>query len=309
MSFGFSVGDFVTLSTFAYKIYHACKTSSSDFGSIASEVQSLHVVLDDMTQHLTKNSVDNKGAEQLEHLKENCYGVLSEIEKQLKKYGSLGTKKQRFLHKMGWALNDVSSIRSRLILYIGMLTALNTNLIKASQARVEKNFAEFMCTTIAPSAHTSNPCLPNTASGDVIVDSALETVNRTPSLLLAIEEHDSQLSHVNTISHPINGGSNPDHKMRREGTAKQLNTGASVHSMGIDSTPTANSSLARSESNHIYQGVVSAENGAQINGDIGSPTSQINRSHTYNCVIARGNGRQINGNIHDLNFFREFLKA
>ena len=130
MSFGFSVGDVVTLSTFAYKIYHACKASSSDFESIASEVQSLHVVLHETTQHLTKNSMDNKGAEQLEHLREDCYGILSEIEKQLKKYGSLGTRKQRFLHKMGWALNDVSSIRGRLVLYVSMFTALNTNLIK-----------------------------------------------------------------------------------------------------------------------------------------------------------------------------------
>ena len=79
--------------------------------------------------------------------------------------------------------------------------------------------------------------------------------------------------------------------------------------IGIDPTPITNSSQARSESNHIYHGVASAGNAVQINGDVGSPTSQVNRSHTYNCAIARGNGRQINGNIHDLNFFREFLRA
>ena len=104
---------------------------------------------------------------------------------------------------------------------------------RASQARVEQNFAEFMCTTITPCARTPNPNLPNNApEDDVIADTALETINLTPSLPSTIEGHDPQLFHVDTIFNPINGGSYPDHIMRQKGMAKQPSTGASIYSIG-----------------------------------------------------------------------------
>ena len=129
MSFGFGVGDFITISTLAMNIYSSCKNSSRDFKSITSEVNSLHVVLKKTSEYLPEHSLDTDAAECLESLKNECYSVLKDIQDLLQKYRSLGMK-GRIWDKVKWGSEDISGIRHRLTVNVILLTAFNTTLTK-----------------------------------------------------------------------------------------------------------------------------------------------------------------------------------
>jgi len=127
MSFGFSVGDIITVSKFAFKIYRACKDSATDFQTISGEVISLHIVLKE-TKHLTAEcgKLDAEREADLVQIGNGCREVLEDLESHLARYDRLGTQQQRTWDWMRFGLDDISEIRARLISHTGMLTALNT---------------------------------------------------------------------------------------------------------------------------------------------------------------------------------------
>jgi hypothetical protein len=55
MSFGFSVGDFVTISTLAWNVYKSCNDSCDEFKNISGEVVGLHIVLLETKDYLTEH--------------------------------------------------------------------------------------------------------------------------------------------------------------------------------------------------------------------------------------------------------------
>jgi len=95
MSFGFSVGDFVTISALALSIYDSYKDSSGDFKSTTSDAKPPHTAPEKTTEYLSENSLDSDGVAQLEILKMDAVDVLKDIQHLLRKHSSLGAKKGR----------------------------------------------------------------------------------------------------------------------------------------------------------------------------------------------------------------------
>src|SRR5205809_7577049 len=97
MSFGFGIGDFIAISTFAWKVYRSCKGSCDEFKNISGEVVGLHIILLETKEFLAENR-QTLGADReayLGTLGEGCRDVLMDLEKLLEKYKSLGSKMQR----------------------------------------------------------------------------------------------------------------------------------------------------------------------------------------------------------------------
>lgn len=131
MSFGYSISDLVSTSALAWKLYKSCKDSSGNFKNISSEVISLHIVLKEVQDSLTCQQLDQRQEAQLESVGKGCNDVLNDLDKLLKKYGSLGTSKgSRVWDRMKWGLEDVKTMRDRLISNTTMLSAFNTALIQ-----------------------------------------------------------------------------------------------------------------------------------------------------------------------------------
>ena len=129
MSFGYSVSDLVSTSALAWKIYKACKDSPGEFKNISSEVISLHIVLKEVQDSLTCQHLNPRQEAQLASVGEGCNDVLKDLDKLLKKYGSLGTSKgSRVWDRMKWGFEDVKTMRDRLISNTTMLSAFNAAL-------------------------------------------------------------------------------------------------------------------------------------------------------------------------------------
>lgn len=128
MSYGFSISDFITVPQFAWNVYKACRDSSSDFKGLSNEVKTLHTVLSNSTNITNRGALSVENDEALSVLRKNCYDALTDIQTQLDKYKSLGTRKKRLRDRLRWAAESVGDVRMRLISNTTELAAFNSSL-------------------------------------------------------------------------------------------------------------------------------------------------------------------------------------
>jgi hypothetical protein len=130
MSFGYSVGDFVAITTLAWRVYKSCRQAPGSFGDIASEVASLHTVLKEAEETVFAQTLPPAKQDQLRVVGDGCRHVLEDLDNLVKKYQSLGTQSKRTWDRMRWGAEDISELRTRLISNTGLLTGLLTVLIR-----------------------------------------------------------------------------------------------------------------------------------------------------------------------------------
>ena len=95
MSFGTSASDFVTLPTFAWDVYKACRDSSKEFRELSTEVAALHATLSEFNALVSRYRLSDESQIRLGTILESCFGVIPDVEKQLQRYKSLGSSKKR----------------------------------------------------------------------------------------------------------------------------------------------------------------------------------------------------------------------
>lgn len=128
MSFGFSVGDFLTLSTLAWDVYSSCKDSSREFKDLAGQVNSLYFILQSTAEHLLNHPPETKEAAELAGITTRCHDSLTEINCLLRRHSSLGTQKPRRWDMLKWAFGDALRAKDRLVFHATVLAALNSSL-------------------------------------------------------------------------------------------------------------------------------------------------------------------------------------
>lgn len=128
MSFGFSISDFVTVPTFAWKVYKGCKDASDDFRSLSSAVGALHLVLKETQELLSAHHLSVDQQTRLCEIGKGCRDELTNLETILDRYNSLGTRTQRTWDRMGWGLQQSADLRDRLVASTSALTAFNSAL-------------------------------------------------------------------------------------------------------------------------------------------------------------------------------------
>ena len=131
MSFGFGIGDIVTVSTLAWKVFKSCKDASQEFKNLSGEVVSLHVVLKETEDLVAESgSLNQDQASHLKHLAASCSKVLEDLEQLLTKYKSLGSKSQRTWDRLKWGNEGLTDVRARLTSNTSMLSAYNSVMMK-----------------------------------------------------------------------------------------------------------------------------------------------------------------------------------
>ena len=125
MSFGFSVGDFITVGGLCWKLYKKCKDSPGNYKQLTSEVGALHNVMKETEELLSQQNLSVQQKEKLRVATAGCEDVLQDLDELLAKYGSMGTKSQRTFDRLGFGTEDIDGIRTRLISNVTLLDAFN----------------------------------------------------------------------------------------------------------------------------------------------------------------------------------------
>ena len=123
MSFGYSVGDFITVVALAWNVYKSCKEAPESYGRISLEVLSLHAVLKEAEETVFAQPLSPTKQEHLKAVGDGCYSVLKDLENLCKTYQNLGTQGKRTWERMKWGTEDIPELRTRLISNTVLLTA------------------------------------------------------------------------------------------------------------------------------------------------------------------------------------------
>ncbi|KAK2795967.1 hypothetical protein FQN50_009649 [Emmonsiellopsis sp. PD_5] len=140
MSFGFSVGDFLAVTTLIHKIRKDFVGAPSQFKDISDEVRSLSIVLQDVGILVEGDDPNSQHAKELEHIANGCRDVLETLERTLDKYaelqtvpekavnGSVGRRMKRAWKKLKWEPDDIRDLRSRIVLNLTLLKSFEGKL-------------------------------------------------------------------------------------------------------------------------------------------------------------------------------------
>ena len=128
MSFGASVGDFIAVPALAWKVYRACRDSSSDFAALSYEVLSMHAVLEDVGEYVKRHGLGADRVARLALIGKGCNDVLKALDLTLAGYESLASKSKAFKerckrlkNRLRWAMETIGDFRIRLASHTNML--------------------------------------------------------------------------------------------------------------------------------------------------------------------------------------------
>lgn len=115
MSFGFSVGDILTVSQLAVKVYTAYKDAPDDYKHIAEEVDSLQSMFTRAVQHSQSTTLSDDDRQEGQKVLKGCQSVLGDLNSLIEKYKSLASanKNQAFM-KVKLGTEDIATLRARL---------------------------------------------------------------------------------------------------------------------------------------------------------------------------------------------------
>ena len=116
MSFGFGVGDFITISTLAVKVITAYKDAPSEYKNISEEVKSLHIIINRGVKHFERLSpCEGEWQEGMEIL-QGCQSVLEDLDALIEKYQGLASvNKRQVFARVKIGMEDITALRTRLI--------------------------------------------------------------------------------------------------------------------------------------------------------------------------------------------------
>ena len=123
MSIGFSASDCIALPQFAWQVYRTCRDASSEFKDLASDVELMHEVLEEVQTLVEYHMLDDASKIRLATVLKGCHDVLKTLDNKLAKHKSLGTDNRRVWHRLRWGMDSVGDMRARLVLRTTILTS------------------------------------------------------------------------------------------------------------------------------------------------------------------------------------------
>ena len=156
MSFGFGVGDFLTVGKLVWDVYSAYADAPEQFRNFSQEILSLHIVIRKVEVQLGMSGSDGHGMasgsqrlgsgsgsgdaasppslssedqNDLKTLYDGLQAIVKELDSLLKKYKSLESTSNP-IDRLKWGQEDLDGLRERLRSNINLLTTFNASLAK-----------------------------------------------------------------------------------------------------------------------------------------------------------------------------------
>ena len=154
MSFGFSVGDLITVLNLANKIRKRFVDSPNQFGAISNEyvkfnrrlpsinnlinrVKGLSNILRDLEDALPQRNLTDSQKANLADIEQACENVLRDLDKVIDTYCTLDTnpisvghKSRKLWKRLRWEPDDMKDLRLRIVSNITALNAFDGSLIR-----------------------------------------------------------------------------------------------------------------------------------------------------------------------------------
>ncbi|KAL3459526.1 ankyrin repeat-containing domain protein [Aspergillus heterothallicus] len=128
MSFGFGIGDFITVLTLANALRERFKDAPRQYTAISDEVQSLTIVLTNTKNTLQGRKLGKERTADLEIVLRGCHNVLEELNVELERFFPSGQegkwdrgKIRTAWDRLRWDQKAIDGFRGRLVFQVGVL--------------------------------------------------------------------------------------------------------------------------------------------------------------------------------------------
>ena len=127
MSFGYGVGDFLTVSGLAITVYTAYKDAPGDYKHISEEVRPLQTIVDQAVNYLTNTALSDSKRQEGKEALQSCQNVLEELNALIEKYKSLAStnNKMQVFKRVKLGTEDITTLRARLTSNTVLLSNFN----------------------------------------------------------------------------------------------------------------------------------------------------------------------------------------
>ena len=124
MSFGFGVGDILSISNLAVTVYTAYKDAPNNYKQIAEEVDSLQVMIRKAAQHFESAALSDFDRQEGQKVLKGCQSVLEDLNSLIEKYKSLASSNTgQVFKRVMLGTEDITTLRVRLISNTGLLSS------------------------------------------------------------------------------------------------------------------------------------------------------------------------------------------
>jgi hypothetical protein len=142
MSFGFSIGDFVTVGNLAWSVFRSCKAAPGEFQELSKEVSSLHTALKELEDEASdpQSLLNRRGARRKDELfmiRDNIETALQQLDDIVKRYQSLGRREKKTWDRVRFAAEDLDAIRGKLVFHTSAISLFLQSLSVGSLGRIE----------------------------------------------------------------------------------------------------------------------------------------------------------------------------
>ncbi|OQE20243.1 hypothetical protein PENFLA_c017G09099 [Penicillium flavigenum] len=149
MSFGFSLGDFISVFTLANKLRKDFVGAPSQFNSISKEVRGLAIILQDVDIQLLGHDINDRQQKQLAEISHSCGILLNELQDAMERYkvveysGTSIHKKARSIWKrISWEPEDISELRGRLMSNVMLLQSFESAISRQTMVATKQTLEQ-----------------------------------------------------------------------------------------------------------------------------------------------------------------------
>ncbi len=122
--YGFGISDFTAVGTLAWQVFKAAKNAPDSFQAIHVEVFSLYAVLKEAEEIIFQSPLRAERQMRVKTVLNGCASVLSDLQRLVSKYESLGLRSKCTWDRIRWGSEEVTELRTRLISNVAMLVAV-----------------------------------------------------------------------------------------------------------------------------------------------------------------------------------------
>ena len=116
------MGDIMTISELAIKVYRAYRDAPGDYRNISNEVKSLHIIINETAKHFDSTTLSDSNRQEGQEILEGCRNVLEDLDALIVKYNSIAsTSTGQVIQGIMLGTEDISALRIRLISNTGLL--------------------------------------------------------------------------------------------------------------------------------------------------------------------------------------------
>ena len=115
MSFGWGIGDILTISQLVARVYTAYKDAPGDYKNIAEEVNGLQCMIKKATQHFNSTTLSDYDRQLCQTALTGCKSTLEDLNSLIEKYNSLAcAKTSQVFRRVQLGTEDIVTLRARL---------------------------------------------------------------------------------------------------------------------------------------------------------------------------------------------------